>query len=125
MNSKLDICKKTRELASRSLYKTLEELLRSGKLVSEKDFRDVWLKNIRKNPTVFPDGWYLPPPHGTAVLFGTDEDMKRINTASLRPQEYWPNDDMYLDRNKGIMMLYFSPVDKNPESSVILVCQFI
>jgi len=109
--NKLDICKQTRKVASESLYKTLEILLNSKKPISESILRDRWLLEMRKYKSISQDGWYIPPPHGMGVLFATEDDIKRLNFTSIRPQEFWPRDDIYLDREKGIMMLYFSPVD--------------
>ena len=110
--NKLNVCKITREIVADCLYETLSELLKQTTQFSEVQLCDNWLAKIRTHKNIFPDGWYTPPPHGVIVLFGTDDDIKRVSTASMRPQEFWPNDDIFFDKNKGIMFLYFSAVDK-------------
>lgn len=114
---KLEICKQTRKIASDSLYEALKKLLKSKKPISEVMLRDAWLFEMRKNKNVFPDGWYDPPPHGIIVLFAADNNTKRLDFKSARPKEFWPRDDVFLDRKKGIALLYSSPVDK--ESGII------
>ena len=111
-NQKLGICKQTRTVAIKALEITLSQVLKTKKQISEVGFRDLWLKELRKNFAVFADGWYIPPPHGISVLFGTDENIQRVNTTSIRPPEFWPKDDAFLDFHKGIIFLYASPVDK-------------
>jgi hypothetical protein len=109
---KLKICKQTRKIAADALYKTLQKVIKSKKPISEVAFRDAWLLEVRKNKNIFLDGWYTPPLHGMGVLFATDENVERLNFKSIRPKEFWPRDDIFLDRGKGIVMLYFGSVDK-------------
>lgn len=108
----LEICKKTRKIAAESLCKTLNKVLKQNTPVSEVDFRNLWLKELRKHQEIFPDGWYTPPPHGIGVLFGTEENVERINYKSLRPQENWPKKNILLDQKKGLAYLFAGPVDK-------------
>ena len=110
--NKLNVCKITREIVADCLYETLSELLEQTTQFSEVQLRDNWLAKIRTHKNIFRDGWYIPPPHGVIVLFGADDDIKRISTSSMRPEEFWPKDDIYFDKYKGIMFLYFSSVDK-------------
>jgi hypothetical protein len=112
MIDKLKICKQTRQIAADALYKTLQKVFKSKEPISEVSFRDMWLSEIRKNKNIFFDGWYTPPTHGMGVLFATDDNVERLNFKSIRPEEFWPRDDIYLDRKNGIMMLYFGAVDK-------------
>jgi len=109
---KLKICKQTRKITADALYKTLKKVLKSKKPISEVSFRDAWLLEMRKNDSIFPDGWYTPPPHGMGVLFATENNIDRLNFKSIRPEEFWPRDDIFLDRKKGIVLLYAGPVDK-------------
>lgn len=74
--------------------------------------RDEWLKELKKNSTVFPDGWYTPPPHGIIVVFGSESDTKRISALSFRPSSYWASKKNYLNRSKGIAVLHCSLVHK-------------
>lgn len=110
--NKLLVCKKTRKYTADCLLKVLKEVLEKEEKISEAEFRDKWLKELRKSKDIFPDGWYVPPPHGMTVLFGTDEDFSRLNFSSIRPEKFWPRKDVYLNLTKGIAMLYASPVDK-------------
>ncbi|MBU2632481.1 hypothetical protein KKG52_02085 [Patescibacteria group bacterium] len=68
--NKLLICKKTRKIAASALLKVLEEVLSSKKPISEFEFGKKWLKELRKNKDIFPNGWYDPPPSGMAIIFG-------------------------------------------------------
>lgn len=111
--NKLKICKQTRQIAAESLYKTLEKLLKSKEPISEARFRDAWLSEMRKHKEIFPDGWYLPPPHGIGVLFATDKNFSRIKFKTLRAKEYWPKEDIFLDRKNGFAFFYSSLVDKS------------
>lgn len=110
--SKLDACKATRKIAADSLVVALRDLLKKDKPISEVNLRDRWLLEMRKHNTIFPDGWYTPPPHGIGVLFATDENIERANFTTLRKKGYWPRDDVFLDRKNGLVMIYASPVDK-------------
>jgi hypothetical protein len=107
----LQTCKLTRKIAADSLFSALSYLLKK-KNVSEVDLRDKWLEEMNKNNFIFPEGWYSPPPKGICVLFGTDSDNKRLNYESLRPEEMWPRDDIFLNQKEGIIYVYASPVDK-------------
>lgn len=109
----LTTCKKTRKLAASSLKTALEKLLSKKNPISEVNLRDAWLFELRKHKEIFPNGWYDPPPHGIIVLFATDDNPSRTHFQSVRPQEFWPRNDIFLDRKKGIILLYTSPVDKN------------
>ena len=111
--NKLTICKDTRQIGAKALASALTQLLNQNNPISEVLLRDVWLMELRKYQSVFPDGWYEPPPHGIGVLLGTDEDIERVSPKSLRIHDYWPREDIFLDRKKGIIFVYISPVDKN------------
>lgn len=111
--NKLDICKSTRKIAADSLLKVLIHILNSNKKVSEADLRDAWLEELRKYKEIFPDGWYIPPAHGIGILFATDKNFERSNYTTLRKEKYWPRNDVFLDREKGILMPYASPVSRD------------
>lgn len=116
--SKLELCKRIRSYAAESLYKVLREVLADPNSVSEAAFRDNWLEKLRRHPNIFPNGWYEPPPHGIGVLFATDDNPHRASPKSIRPQEYWPKDNISLNKNKGILFLYASPITKD-DSGII------
>lgn len=110
--SKLELCKLTRSYAAESLYEVLKDVLTDPSPVSEVAFRDNWLEKLRRHPNIFPNGWYEPPPHGIGVLFATDDNPNRASPKSIRPQEYWPKEESFLDKSKGILFLYVSPIAK-------------
>lgn len=112
MKSKLNICKETRKIAADSLDIVLKKVLKENKKISEVEFRNRWLKELRRHKELFPDGWYIPPHHGIGILFSTEDDVKRVSYKSLRPVENWPKESVFLDRNKGIAYLFVSPVNK-------------
>lgn len=111
-NNKLDICRSTRKTATDSLLKTLKKLLEINDPISEVILRDAWLEELRKHQTLFPDGWYLPPPHGIAVLFGTENNPDRLDFKSLRKEENWPKDTIIFNKENGLMFLYTGPLSK-------------
>jgi len=113
-NQKIEICKRTREYAQKSLLKVLQEILDNNLKPSEAEIRDMWIFELRKNNAIFKDGWYSPPPHGIGILIGTDEDgeRSRLNYKSLRSKEIWPQEDVQLNTENGIIYAYASPTDK-------------
>lgn len=109
---KLEICKKTRKIAAESLYNVFSDLLLQKKPISEVRLRDKWLSELRKHREIFPDGWYTPPPHGISVLFATEDNLARTNFQSFRWNEFWPNKKIFLDKEKGLIVLYASMVNR-------------
>lgn len=109
---KLEICKRTRQIASNTLFASLQKALSSSKPFSEAEFARVWLENLRMHQDIFSDGWYIPPPHGIGVLFGEVDRDSRQNYKSLRPQEMWPNDQILLGDKNEMLYFYCSPVDR-------------
>lgn len=113
ISDKLQICKDTRKIASESLANVLKDALLSKSKISEADFANKWLGQLRKNKEIFPEGWYIPPPHGMGVLFATETNFDRISFKSLRDKKYWPKKNVFLNRQKGYLNFYYSPVSKN------------
>jgi hypothetical protein len=109
---RLDACIKTRKIATDTFETALREALNRSKPVSEVGLRDMWLDKLRQHTSIFPEGWYTPPPHGMFVQFAADTDTSRVNQKSNRPPEAWPRDDVFLDRKHGIVNAYASPVDR-------------
>lgn len=110
--NKLDICLSTRKITADSLLKILQKLLKTNDPISEVMLRDAWLEELRKHKEIFPEGWYIPPEHGIDILFSTDNNTKRTSYTTLRDKEYWPRNDVFLDRQNGIIMPYASPIHK-------------
>lgn len=110
---KLDLITSTRQLAANSLLVVLKKAMGASQPISEARFRDLWLGELRKNSQIFPDGWYMPPPFGIGVLFGTGGKEGRQNYQSLRPPEMWPQEDIFLGRENVINYFYASPVNKS------------
>lgn len=113
ISDKLKICSETRKIASESLVKVLKAALLSKSKISEVDFQNQWLNQLQKYSEIFPSGWYVPPPDGIGVLFATDDNPERIDFTTLRKKEYWPHKDVYLNRDRGLIMVYVSPVNRN------------
>lgn len=113
VEEKLAGCISTRSFAAQSFCSTLGTLLQTENPISEAQLRDDWLAEMRKNTKLYPDGWYDPPPSGIGVLFGTEENYSRMNYKSLRPEEMHPKDNIFLDREKGVVYIYASTVDKD------------
>lgn len=111
---KLEACKEKRRFVSDCLYKVLKGAIEKNAPLSEAELKEEWLKEMRKNKTIFEDGWYMSPPHGVSVLFGTEKEHERnrINYKSIRPEEKWSRKDVFLDKKSGFVFAYASPVDK-------------
>lgn len=112
-DNRLEICKRTRKIASDALYETLETLLKENKPISEVRLRDIWLKNMRRNKSIFLDGWYDPPPHGIGVLFGSASGNSRCNYKTLRSDNIWPKDRVFLKDENELAYLFASPVNQS------------
>jgi hypothetical protein len=79
--------------------------------ISERKFCQNLQNELAKNPKLYPQGWYVPPPFGLAALFGAAEDgYERLKFDTLRKEQFWPRDDIVLDKN-GTGIIYASPVD--------------
>lgn len=112
MKNHFDLCKATRKISADSLLNTLQKVLNTNEPVSESQFRDLWLSELKTHKELFPDGWYTPPPHGIGVLFSNDDDFKRTNYKSLRPEENWPKKNVFLNKQNGMAYFFAGPVEK-------------
>lgn len=112
IDTKLEVCKKTRKIAAATLVISLDHLLKSGQPISEVNLRDKWLEQMRKNSNIFPDGWYDPPPHGVVVLFTSKDNPERADFVNLRPEQFWPKEDIFLDKDEGFAYLFASPTNR-------------
>ena len=109
---KLEVCKETRKLTASSLFKVLKDLLKTRDQISEKYLGDAWYEELTSNKEIFHEGWYVPPPQGIGVLFATEKNPSRLKFKSLRQEEFWPRNDVFLNKQNGIAMVYASPVHK-------------
>jgi len=112
-DEKLSVYKETRKFIARAFKTVLEKALLSTERISEVQFRDAWIEQIQKNKRLSKEGWYLPPPKGVCILFGNGKqaEANRINFKSIRPKEMWPQDDIFLERENGLILAYASNVD--------------
>jgi len=108
IQNKLKINQSIRQKASLSCSNILKEVLQSSSAISEINFKNKWQDELDKFTDIEEGGWYNPPPDGFGVLFGKESDIERLNYPSLRPQKYWPKDNLYFD-NTGLGYLYASP----------------
>ncbi len=115
---RLEACRKVRQFASQTCLYTFQKVLKLPSKVSEVKFRNIWLKEMYKSMDIIGDGWYDPPPNGIAVLFGSENDYKRVNYLNLRPKEYWPKFNNYLKKD-GLGYIYASPYIMIDEAPII------
>ena len=108
IQGKLKLCQNTREKAAESCLGALETVFNSSKKIYEIEFKDLWLNELSKYSNIEKDGWYDHPPSGIAVLFSDGSNLDRVNYSNLRPEKYWPRDDIYFDP-KGLGYLFASP----------------
>lgn len=112
IEEKLRTVAQTRALAAESLHYTLSHADVLGGIISEKTFRDAWLANLSSHASVFPEGWYIDPPAGMAVLAGVPLRDSRINYSNLRMEQVWPKPDIFLGGDNEMLYVYASPVDR-------------
>jgi hypothetical protein len=110
---RLQIIKNTRQIAINALVNVLKIVLPNTLQVSEAQFRNLWLGELRKHQEIFPDGWYIPPPSGMVVLFANEKNLNRANWQSIRPKESWPKENIFLNKTTDLVQLYAGPVDKS------------
>lgn len=78
--------------------------------ISEVELRDLILSKMSTYDSLFPKGWYDPPPGGVGVLFD-QSPFKRLQFESLRNPLSWPNETSRF-KKESIGIVYLSPVDK-------------
>lgn len=84
--------------------------LQSRRGDSESDVRDAFLQHLSNEQSLFPEGWYDPPPGGSSVLF-SQKPFSRLQYESLRTEMYWPDENFsFADETVGA--LYLSSVDR-------------
>ena len=118
LDTEFNIARKT---AFDALLKTLDDAF--GKPVTEIEFRNLWLRNISaiSNGAVIASGWYNPPPYGSTVLFGRENDPSRISFTSLRKDKFHPKNKNIADWENGFVYAYCSPVHK--KTGIMLECE--
>jgi len=112
MLNKLTTCEIVRAWTAKSLFSSIKTVITFKKSITEILLRDQWLLELRKNPDIFSDGWYTPPPHGVAVLIGTANKVSRTNYISLRSKSLWPQSKYALNSTNSLMYVYASPVNR-------------
>ncbi|MBI5456334.1 M24 family metallopeptidase [Candidatus Kaiserbacteria bacterium] len=76
---------------------------------SEVDLRNDILSGIAGENSLFPKGWYDPPPGGTSVLFGTSP-FDRLKYETIRDPFFWPRESFRFER-ETVGFVYASSVD--------------
>jgi len=112
IETNIHICKEKRRLAAQSLQACLYCLRQNKEAISEAILRNEWLATLRKSASIFPDGWYTPPPHGMGILFGNAQTLRGYTFETLRSPEVWPREDVFFDKDAAFLHAYTSPVDK-------------
>lgn len=114
---RIDRCCYVRQLASESCLLVLQKTFKTNYIISEVQFRDWWLDELNKSKEiVLGGGWYDPPPYGIGVLFGDEKHFERVSYSTLRPEYYWPKENIFLQKN-GLGYIFASPyslVDGTP-----------
>lgn len=106
MSSAIESIINTRGLASQVLAKSLEGL----ENFSEFELKEKILEEVKKNSTIYPEGWYSPPPDGIAVVF-SEKPYDRLKYESLRNEPYWPKPDLKVNK-ETVGMVHISPVNR-------------
>ncbi len=114
---KIQICKKTREIASKTCLETFSKAIKENQSVSEKQFAQWWLDALNNQPDIEKGGWYDPPPGGIACLFGTEQDKDRVCYTTLRPEFYWPQENKLAENSLGYV--FASPYTMNSDVPII------
>jgi hypothetical protein len=84
---------------------------RGGASHTEITFREKLLAELSAEKHVIAEGWYVPPPHGIAVISDTARDPQRISVSSLRYEEYWPS-TRPIDFRSDLLYTYCSPISR-------------
>jgi hypothetical protein len=88
------------------------ELLAHSREWSETDFKKALQQKLQADTSLWPTGWYDPPPGGIAALFSGNEDYTRLQFDTLRKEEFWPKPENIL-RKGSAGMIYAGPVDRH------------
>lgn len=107
MEDRINICAAIRAKMSNGVA----ELLMQPKDFSEIEFRDTLREKIEADKSLWPRGWYEPPPVGIAILFSNSDDYRRLQFDTLRKEEFWPSDNYSL-KKESVGIIYASPVDR-------------
>jgi hypothetical protein len=103
-----------RRSASQTLAAVLAE--RMGGTSDEVDIADAWHLLLNTDSTTCAEGWYLPPPHGLAVLIADPPSFDRLNRPSFRSRSAWPSRQHRLS-GQALLVAYSSRV--NHENATI------
>lgn len=108
--SPVEICKQTRKAASEALLTVIKQVWQRP--FSENKLKDLWLRELRKNKSLFTQGWYSPPPDGITVLIANKTNLQRLDYKSLRTKENWPQKNIFFKSQEGLVFVYTSPVER-------------
>jgi hypothetical protein len=105
MSDLIDSVKKTREITSSIFVKSLTNI--EGD--SEIQIKEKILSEIKNHSEIYPEGWYSPPPSGISILLDK-KPFERLKYDSLRKPEFWPKEDIRLEK-ESVGMIYASSVN--------------
>jgi hypothetical protein len=106
MSDLIDSIKITREISANIFIKSLSKI--EGN--SEIEIKEKILSEIKKHSEIYEEGWYSPPPSGISILLDK-KPFKRLKYDSLRKPEFWPKEDIKLEK-ESVGMFYFSSVNR-------------
>ncbi len=106
MSDLIDAVIKTREISKEIAAQSLKSLVGA----SEVDIHKLILSGMSTHDSIFPKGWYAPPPGGASVLFDQNP-FERLKYDSLRNPTYWPQKNSVFNK-ETVASIYFSPVDR-------------
>jgi len=105
MTDLIEAIKKARETTANIFIKSLNHLERN----SEIEIGEKILFEVKNHNELFSEGWYSPPPFGVSILLDK-KPFKRLEYVSLRNSDFWPKEDLFLEK-ESVGMIFFSPVD--------------
>jgi len=102
INVVVETRRKGAEIARHVLYKI------DG--ISEADLSKRFLGEMAKDQSLFPQGWYDPPPGGGSFLF-TKRPYDRLKFETLRDPKFWPSHSFRFEP-ETVAIMYQSIVDR-------------
>jgi hypothetical protein len=109
-HERMAVIGRVRALAASSLYRILKA--EAAGESSESKLRDRWQELLREECSLFPHGWYEPPPYGISIIIARPDEFERMNYRSLRAEDMWPKEENRL-HNDCLIYAYASPVDRD------------
>ena len=106
MISLIDAVIQTRKISAEIAAQSLSSIDN----VSEIEIHKLIVSKMSNYESIFPNGWYDPPPGGASVLFD-ESPFERLKYDSLRNPIYWPSETSIF-KKETVGSIYFSPVDR-------------